>query len=131
MHRTTVTLVVNTTCLSGSAGDGWHNTPLSVTEAPSLRSTLGNIDARNGGAYAAQTTIPFLRGVTYNFRLVINVPAHTYSIYVMPAGGTEQIVGTNFTFRTEQKAVTALDWWGLNVNSSNPGSLAVCNFVTR
>jgi hypothetical protein len=38
-------------------------------------------------------------------------------------------VGTDYAFRTEQSGVTALDWWGLNVNSSNAGSLTACNFT--
>ena len=82
----------------------------------------GNIDARNGGAYAAASTIPYSANVTYHFRLVVNVPARTYSIFVTPAGGTEQTVGTNFAFRTEQNTVTSLDWWGTVVNASTPGS---------
>ena len=88
----------------------------------------GNIDARNGGAYAATSTISYSAGVTYHFRLVVNVPAHTYSIFVRPAGGAELTVGTNFAFRTEQNAVTNLDWWGTVVNASTPGSTTVCNF---
>jgi hypothetical protein len=166
VHKTTVTLVINTACVSGSAGDGWHNTPLSVSESgiftakydatPSASplnavvglsqgaqtaytgfaaitrfNMLGNIDARNGGAYTAQTTVPFSAGVTYHFRLVIDVPAHNYSIYVTPGTGTELMLGTNYAFRTEQAGVTALNWWGLDVNASNPGSITVCNFTTQ
>src|SRR5262245_56507158 len=59
----------------------------------------GAIDARNGGAYAAASTIPYSANVSYHFRLVVNVPTHTYSVYVTPAGGAEQTVGTNFAFR--------------------------------
>jgi hypothetical protein len=33
-------------------------------------------------------------------------------IFVTPPGGKEQTVGSNFAFRTEQNAVTALDAWG-------------------
>src|SRR5499433_1983136 len=89
----------------------------------------GNIDARNGGAYAAASTIPYSANVTYHFRLTVNVPAHNYSIFVRPAGGAEQTVGTNFAFRTEQNTVTSLDWWGTFVNASTPGSTTVCNFT--
>src|SRR5262249_48135539 len=89
----------------------------------------GNIDARNGGAYAAASTIPYSANVTYHFRLIVNVPAHTYSIFVAPAGGSELTVGTNFAFRTEQNTVTSLDWWGTVVNASTPGSTTVCNFT--
>jgi chondroitinase B-like protein len=89
----------------------------------------GNIDARNGGAYAAASTIPYSANVTYHFRLVVNLPAHNYSIFVTPAGGTERTVGTNFAFRTEQNAVIGLDWWGTVVNASTPGTTTVCNFT--
>jgi hypothetical protein len=60
---------------------------------------------------------------------VVNVPSRNYSIFVTPAGGTEQAVGTNFAFRTEQNTVTSLDWWGVVVNASTAGSTTVCNFT--
>jgi hypothetical protein len=89
----------------------------------------GNIDARNGGAYAAASTIPYSANVTYHFRLVVNVPAHTYSIFVRPPGGAELTVGTNFAFRTEQNTVTSLNNWGVVVSASATGSSRVCNFL--
>ena len=92
-------------------------------------SPTGSIDARNGGAYAAASNIPYSANVTYHFRMVVNVPAHTYSVFVRPAGGSELTVGTNFAFRTEQNTVTTLDWWGTVVNASTPGSTTVCNFT--
>ncbi len=86
----------------------------------------GDIDARNGGAYAAASTIPYSGGKTYHFRQVINVPAHTYSTFVTPPGGSELTVGSNFAFRTEQNTVTSLDWWGVFAGA---GSDTVCNFA--
>src|SRR5882757_5347536 len=65
----------------------------------------GNIDARNGGAYATTSTIPYSAGVSYHFRLVVNVPANTYSIFVTPAGGSELTVGTNYAFRISATAL--------------------------
>ena len=88
----------------------------------------GMIDARNGGAYAAASSIPYSGGVTYHFYLEVNVPAHTYSIFVTPEGGAEQTVGLNFAFRTEQASVTSLNSWAAFANTSNPGSLTVCDF---
>lgn len=90
----------------------------------------GNIDARSGGAYTAAATIPYSAGVTYHFRLVINVTSHTYSIFVTPAGGTEKTVGSNFNFRTEQSTVTQLNWWGVFVGSTT-GSTQVCGFTVQ
>jgi phage replication-related protein YjqB (UPF0714/DUF867 family) len=90
--------------------------------------TSGTIDARNGGAYAASSTIPYVPNVTYHFRLSVSVPAHTYSVYVTPAGGTEQVVGLNYAFRTEQSTVGSLNNYGLIVDSA-AGSARVCNFT--
>jgi hypothetical protein len=92
-------------------------------------STTGNIDARNGGAFAASATIPFSAGVKYHFRLVVNVPAHTYSVFVTPAGGAEQTLGTAFAFRTEQAGVTSLNTSTINVNATPGGSVKVSPVV--
>jgi hypothetical protein len=88
----------------------------------------GDIDARNGSAYAAASIIPYSGGKQYHFRLVINIPAHTYSIYVTPPGGAELTVGTNFAFRTEQNTVTSLDHFGVYAAT---GSNTVCNFAVQ
>src|SRR5207244_3237900 len=87
----------------------------------------GKIDARNGANYEAANDIPYSAGVKYSFRLVVNVPARTYSIYVTPAGGTEQTVGTDFAFRPTAGAVTNLNNWGAIVDETS-GTNTVCNF---
>jgi len=91
-------------------------------------STTGNIDARNGGSYVADNVIPYSANVTYTFRLAVDVPAHTYSVYVTEAGGAEQTVGTDFAFRTEQNTVTNLDHWSVTVDATSAGTNTVCNF---
>jgi len=92
--------------------------------------TSGVIDARNGGAYSSQTTVPYTGGLTYHLRLVVNVPAHTYSIFVTPPGGAELTIGTNFAFRTEQNTVTHIDNYGALVNAT-AGTIKVCNFLLQ
>src|SRR5204862_46565 len=86
----------------------------------------GVIEARNGGAYAAAATIPYSAGTTYHFRLDVNLPAHTYDVFVTPAGAPEQLVGSNFAFRTEQAAVRVLNNLGLYANL---GSATVSNLT--
>jgi len=93
--------------------------------------TNGTIQARNGGSYAALSTINFSPGVNYHFRLAINVSTHMYSIFVTPAGGSEQTVGSNYAFRSEQNTVTSLDHWGALVNTTPGGTLQVCNFTVQ
>jgi phage replication-related protein YjqB (UPF0714/DUF867 family) len=90
--------------------------------------SLNKIDARDGGAYRAASTIPYAPDTSYHFRLTVNVPAHTYSVYVTPVGGTEQVVGLNYAFRTEQSSVASLNNYGLIVDSS-AGSARVSNFA--
>jgi hypothetical protein len=91
--------------------------------------TVGDIDARNGSAFTANVTLPYTGSNTYHFRVVVNVPAHTYSIFVTPPGGSEQTIGSNFAFRTEQNAVTSLDNWGIKVNVAGTTITdRVCNF---
>jgi hypothetical protein len=90
--------------------------------------TSGAIDARDGGTYRASSSIPYAPNTTYHFRLAVNVPAHTYSIYVTPAGGTEQVIGLNYAFRTEQTTVGSLNNYGVIVDSA-AGSARVCNFA--
>jgi hypothetical protein len=92
-------------------------------------SSTGNIVARNGGSYTAQTTVPWTAGTSYHFTLSANVTTHTYSISVRPtAGGTSQTIGTNFAFRTEQAGVTSINNYGAVVGSS-AGTLQVCNYM--
>ena len=88
---------------------------------------MGNIDARNGGLYAAASTIPYAAGVTYHFRMVVNVRAHTYSLYVTPEGGAEQTVGAGFAFRSGQNNIpnlNSLGIWGANATSISKFSIA-------
>jgi hypothetical protein len=89
----------------------------------------GNIDARNGGAYAAASTIAYTANTTYSFRLVVNVTNHTYAAYVTPPGGAEQLVGMNYGFRTEQNSVPRLNSWTLQTDAPNTGKL--CNFAVQ
>jgi Alginate lyase len=86
----------------------------------------GNIDARNGGAYAAASTIPYQAGVSYHFRMAVDVRTHRYSVFVTAPGGAEQTVGSGFAFRSEQSGVSRLNSWGAY---GQAGSETVCGFT--
>lgn len=88
--------------------------------------TAGFIDARNGVAYTAQTPVPYTANALYHVRMVISVPAHTYSVYVKTGGGLEQAIGLNYQFRAEQHTATLLN--SLSAYASI-GSLKVCQPV--
>jgi hypothetical protein len=88
--------------------------------------TNGVIEALNGSGYAAASQIPYTPGVSYRFRFEVNIPNHTYDVFVTPAGGAEQVVGRGFAFRTEQASVTSLNTWALIAKPDSTHK--VCNF---
>ena len=110
--------------LSPAAGTTWTGF------AAILRfNETGHIDVRNGGAYQAASVVPYSANTSYHFRLEVNVPAHTYSVWVRPEGGTEQVLAQNYAFRSEQASAASLANWGVGLNATPAGSLAVCGFT--
>jgi len=89
--------------------------------------TDGTIQVRNGGVYAADTTITYSPDVMYHFRVPINLASHTYSVFVTASGGSEQTVATNYAFRIEQAGATALNNIGIIVDTTT-GALRFGNF---
>ena len=83
------------------------------------------IDVRNGSGYGADVSVPYAAGANYHFRMVVNLSAHTYSVFVTPQGGSEIALATNYAFRTEQATDSSLsDLAGF----STSGSATVLNF---
>ena len=88
--------------------------------------TAGYIDARNGGAYAAATQVPYSAGARYRFRLVIDPSSKRYSAYVTPPGTAERVLGVNYAFRPEQASASRLAAWSAFASA---GTVDVCGFV--
>lgn len=86
----------------------------------------GYIDARNGGAYGADSSFPYTAGSSYRFRLTVDPAAGVYSAYVTPPGSPERTLASRYAFRSEQSAVARLDSWALQ---SGTGSHRVCAFA--
>src|SRR5882762_5283844 len=105
--------------LANGAATDWTNLAAIVRFNPT-----GTIDARNGGDYAAASAIPYTAGASYHFRLDVDLTSHGYTAYVTPAGGTEQLVGSAFAFRTELSAVSVLNTLGVY---ASVGGETVCN----
>lgn len=86
----------------------------------------GRIDVLDGTTYRADKDIPYTAGKRYHFRVEVDVPAHSYSVYVTPEGASEQAIATNYAFRAEQADVDVLGNWAV---WSGSGFHEVCNFV--
>jgi len=86
----------------------------------------GTIDARDGNIYPA-SSYAYTAGVPYRFRLVVNVPRHSYSVYVTPSRGAELAIAVNYAFRTEQSSILGLS--NFSAISDLSGSAVTCNFA--
>jgi len=90
-------------------------------------SPSGVIQVRNGDSFVA-SGVPYSAGETLQFRLVENLPATTYSLFVTPQGGAEIPLATDLQVPADQRGTTTVGGWGQTVNSPAGATLAVCNF---
>jgi hypothetical protein len=85
----------------------------------------GAIDAMNGSAYTAFSTIRYSSGVNYRFIMYVDFSSHTYNAYVIIGTGIKTI-GSHLAFRTAQSHVITLN----NVAAMTaPGTTNVCNIT--
>jgi len=90
-------------------------------------SPAGVIQVRDGDSFTS-STIPYAAGETLQFRLVENLPATTYSLFVTPPSAAEVPLATDLQVPSDQRGATTLGGWGQLVNAPNGATLAVCNF---
>jgi hypothetical protein len=90
-------------------------------------SPAGVIQVRDGDSFVS-STVQYVAGETLQFRLVENLPATTYSLFVTPPGGAEVPLATNLQVPSDQRGATALGGWGQLVNAPAGATLAVCHF---
>jgi Bacterial Ig domain/Bacterial Ig-like domain (group 2) len=110
--------------MDGHTGLSFGSADASPRLAVDVRfNSSGFIDARNGGSFAAKSSISYVAGQKYHFRLIIDPNAHLYTIFVTPPGSSEITLGTNFAFQIN---FSILNYWVLY---SPTGSLSICNFT--
>ena len=102
------------------------------SQQPNLSSLInfspaGVIQVRNGDSFTS-STVQYVAGETLQFRLVENLPATTYSLFVTPPGDAEIPLAMNLQVPSDQRGATTLGGWGQQVNAPNGATLSVCNF---
>jgi len=90
-------------------------------------SPAGVIQVREGDSFTS-SAVPYAAGETLQFRLVEDLPATTYSLFVTPPGRTEIPLATDLQVPSGQRGATTLGGWGQIVNAPDGATLAVCNF---
>jgi unsaturated chondroitin disaccharide hydrolase len=94
-------------------------------------SRTGAILVRDGDAFSAAARVRYVAGETYHFRLVEDLPAVSYTVFVTPPGGTEILLGSNLQVPAEQRGAPTLEGWGAEVNSPGGAELTVCGFTLQ
>jgi unsaturated chondroitin disaccharide hydrolase len=94
-------------------------------------SRTGTILVRDGDSFSAVTRVRYAAGETYHFRLVEDLPAVSYTVFVTPPGGTEVLLGSNLEIPAEQRGSPVLEGWGAVVRSPGGAELTVCGFTLR
>jgi hypothetical protein len=117
------TYISNGVMLGQNAMTGWSDGAAIVAFDGS-----GYIKARKGDAYTADVNVAYKANTAYAIRMDVNVTAHTYSVYVTPAGGAEVKIASNYGFRTGWTGVTALGNWATIASS---GSITTCGFTVN
>ena len=84
--------------------------------------TTGYIDMRDGSTYRSASPLRYFAGMQYHVRMVVNLTADTYTVYVKPLGEGEVLLGSNYQLRI---AASLVDNFAAGVTSSN-GTLEVC-----
>jgi hypothetical protein len=90
-------------------------------------SPAGVIQVRSGDSLIS-SAVPYAAGETLQFRLVENLPATTYSLFITPPGSAEIPLATDLQVPSDQRGATTLGGWGQLVNAPVGATLAVCNF---
>jgi unsaturated chondroitin disaccharide hydrolase len=92
---------------------GYADTSTNVTAYTSLALSVrmnptGIFDVRNGGGYAFVNRVTYAAGTRYHVRLVADMVAKRYSVWVRSGGGTEVQLASNYAFRSDAPATDDL-----------------------
>jgi unsaturated chondroitin disaccharide hydrolase len=91
---------------SGWRAGGYADTSTTVTLRSHLAMMLrmnpsGYFDAVNGTTQAALNRVYYSANTTYHVRILADVPARRYSLWVRPPGGSEILVADRYAFRSD------------------------------
>ena len=93
-------------------------------------SPAGVIQVRNSDSFVSPG-VSYAAGETLQFRLVANLPATTYSLFVTPSGAAEIPLATDLQVPSDQRGTTTPRGWGQLVNAPDRAMISVCNFSLR
>lgn len=63
------------------------------------------IDVRDGTSYRYDARVNYAAGTRYSFRIVVNVSAQKYDVFVKPEGGSEVQIANDYVFRGSASSI--------------------------
>jgi hypothetical protein len=96
--------------------------------------TNGYIEARDGAGYRADRPIAYVAGGSYSFKLMVDLPSHTYSVFVAGPGVDTEFsddyvrLASGYRFRPSQAGVASVDRIA-SVVASASGSVDACGIA--
>jgi hypothetical protein len=82
----------------------------------------GNIDALDGKGFSAQEKFTYAAKTRYHIRMAVDLPAHSYTVFVAPDGQTEKLLASHVAFAPSQADVRTL---GFVVTAGGTGGVTV------
>jgi hypothetical protein len=82
----------------------------------------GKFTASNAGSYEALNDFDYSGGMTYEVRMVIDIPMQTFDVWIAPEGGAEVAIGKDYGFSS---AADTLQWRTVIMSFAQPWGGAV------
>ncbi|SEL11412.1 unsaturated chondroitin disaccharide hydrolase [Stigmatella aurantiaca] len=113
---------------------GYADSSTTVTERSHLAMALrmgpnGIFEVYNGSGYAAVNRVPYTLNSIYHVRMVADVPAQRYSVWLRPPGGTEILLADRYAFRSDAPLTDELGQ--LSLKSGSNDDYWVANHTVR
>jgi len=65
-----------------------------------LKMNSGYFYARNGGSYAKSANVAYSNNTSYHIRILANMTAKTYDVFITPSGGSQTQIANDYAFTT-------------------------------
>ncbi|NLY17688.1 MAG: hypothetical protein GX045_01750, partial [Clostridiaceae bacterium] len=83
--------------------------------------------ARNGGSYAKDANVSFSANNTYHVKIVANMQAKTYDVFITPSGGSTVQIANDYAFRTGAPETDDIGKVCLNSATTNSNDFKINN----
>jgi len=87
--------------------------------------------ARNGSSYAKSANVSFSANTSYHIKILGNMTAKTYDVFITPSGGSQTQIANDYAFRTDAPATDDAGKVCLNSATTNSNDFKVQNHTVN